>query len=103
MSLARCKTARADTQRIQSPDVMKSRWRSSCGNNAFAFDLYRAKGDGNMILSTASRWPSRWRTLERGETETQMAGTLNYLPQQTQHAAFNALEQRMSGLGERWR
>jgi serpin B len=37
----------------------------------------------------------------QGETEGQMAETLNYLPQDAQHPALNALEQRMSGLGEK--
>jgi serpin B len=32
----------------------------------------------------------------RGETETQMARTLGYLPQKTQHPAFNALDLRVS-------
>ncbi len=37
----------------------------------------------------------------RGETETEMAETLNFLPQETQHPAFNVIESRMSGLGEK--
>jgi serpin B len=37
----------------------------------------------------------------RGETEAQMAETLGFLPQETQHPAFNAVESRMSGLGEK--
>jgi serpin B len=96
---------RADTQRIQSPDVTEEQVAELVrGNNAFAFDLYRVKGgDGNMIFSpySISLAFSMAYAGARGETETQMAGTLNYLPQQTQHAAFNALEQRMSGLGEK--
>jgi hypothetical protein len=30
-----------------------------------------------------------------------MAETLNFLPQETQHPAFNAIESRMSALGEK--
>ncbi len=36
----------------------------------------------------------------RSETERQIAETLSFLPQDAQHPASNAIEQRMSGLGE---
>lgn len=74
------------------------------GNNDFAFGMYREQtGNGNLIFSpySVSLAFSLAYAGARDETETQMARTLNFLPQETQHPAFNAVESRMSGLGEK--
>jgi serpin B len=96
---------RADVGRIESPDITREQVAELVrGNNALAFEMYRAeRGDGNLIFSpySISLAFSMAYAGSRGETETQMAETLNYLPQEAQHPAFNVLEQRMSGLGEK--
>jgi serpin B len=95
---------RAEVQRIASPDIAEERVEElALGNNAFAFDVYRAEGgDGNLVFSpySISLAFSMAYAGARGETEEQTAGVLNYLPQETQHPAFNLLERRISGLGE---
>jgi hypothetical protein len=60
-------------------------------------------GEGNVIFSpySISLAFSLAYAGARGETETEMAETLNFLPQETQHPAFNAIESRMYGLGEK--
>lgn len=75
------------------------------GNQAFAFELYRAitAGEpGNLIYSpySISLAFSMVYAGARGETEAQMAHILRYLPQQAQHPAFNALDQHLSSLGQ---
>lgn len=95
---------RSETQHIESPDVTDEQVAELVrGNNAFAFDLYRAEGgEGNTIFSpySISLAFSMAYAGAHGETEAQIAETLNYLPQQAQHPAFNALNARISGLGE---
>ncbi len=47
---------RAEVQRIASPDIAEERVEElALGNNAFAFDVYRAEGgDGNLVFSPYS-------------------------------------------------
>jgi serpin B len=96
---------RAEMPRIESPDVTEGQVEELVrGSNAFAFELYRAEGgDGDLIFSpySISLAFSMAYAGARGETAAQMAEVLGYLPQEAQHPAFNALEQRISGLGEK--
>ena len=70
-------------------------------NTAFALDLYQAlrtEGDGNLIYSPYSISLALGMTYAgaRGETESQMAGTLHFkLPQERLHPAFNTLAQEL--------
>jgi serpin B len=74
------------------------------GSNALAVDLYHrlAKGDENLVFSPYSTSTALAMTYAgaRGETARQMARALHfYLPQETLHPAFHALNQRLTGLG----
>jgi len=66
------------------------------GNNAFALDLYQSlrSQNGNLILSPFSVSLALAMTYAgaRGETEAQMAQTLNFPAQADLHRAFNALD-----------
>ena len=74
------------------------------GNTAFAFDLYEAlREDGNNLfyspysisLALAMTYAGA-----RGDTETQMAGTLHFdLPQDNLHSTFNALDVELASRG----
>jgi serpin B len=96
---------KAETGRVQSPDVTDGQISDLVrGNNEFAFEMYREQGGSeNLVFSpySISLAFSMAYAGARGETETQMAETLGFLPQETQHPAFNAVESRMSGLGEK--
>lgn len=75
------------------------------GNNAFAFDLYHAvrqEDDGNLIYSpySISLAFSMVYAGARGQTETELAQILHFLPQDVHHRAFNALDQRLAALSE---
>ena len=75
------------------------------GNNAFAFDLYRALSDGehNLFFSPFSISQALAMTSAgaRGETLRQMEATLHYkLPQSELHPAFNALDLTLSSRGK---
>ena len=75
------------------------------GNNAFAFDLYRALGDGegNLFYSPFSISQALAMTSAgaRGETLRQMEATLHYrLPQSELHPAFNALDRTLASRGQ---
>ena len=75
------------------------------GNNAFAFDLYRALGDGegNLFYSPFSISQALAMTSAgaRGETQRQMADTLHYrLPQSSLHPAFNVLDRTLASRGQ---
>ncbi|MFC2006973.1 serpin family protein, partial [Chloroflexota bacterium] len=75
------------------------------GNSEFAFDLYRVlKGtDGNLFYSPYSISLALAMTYAgaRGETEEQMADTLNFaLQQDPLHPAFNGLDIDLSSRGE---
>ena len=75
------------------------------GNGTFAFDLYQnfRDEDGNLFfsphsISLALAMPYAG---ARGETERQMAGTLNFLlPQDSLHPAFNALDLELASRGK---
>jgi serpin B len=94
---------KADTGRVQSPDVTDGQIADLVrGNNELAFEMYREQGGSeNLVFSpySISLAFSMAYAGARGETETQMADTLGFLPQETQHPAFNAVESLMSGLG----
>ena len=75
------------------------------GNRAFAFDLYRtlAEEDGNLFYSPYSISLALAMTYAgaRGETERQMADTLQFtLPQDEIHGAFNAMDSDLRSRGE---
>jgi serpin B len=65
------------------------------GNNAFALDIYNSlrTENGNLILSPYSISLALAMTYAgaRGETESQMAQALHFLPQDQLHSSFNAL------------
>ena len=75
------------------------------GNNAFAFDLYRAlsDGDGNLFYSPFSISQALAMTSAgaRGETQRQMADALHHrLTQSSLHPAFNALDRTLASRGQ---
>jgi serpin B len=75
------------------------------GLNRFAFDLYHNLPDdsgSNRIFSpySISLAFSMVYAGARGNTETEMAEVMHYLSQESQHPAFNALDQRLGRLGE---
>ena len=88
---------RSDRDRSTSPRATRADLRELVqGNNDFAFDLYRALNDeeGNLFYSPFSISQALAMTFAgaRGETERQMADTLQYrLSQGSLHPAFNAL------------
>lgn len=102
-SSSKVRLLKADTQRIESPDVAEEQVAELVrGNNDFAFDLYRAESeDDNLIFSpySISLAFSMAYAGARDETEAQMAETLYFLPQDEQHSAFNALERGISDPG----
>ena len=75
------------------------------GNSTFALDFYqimtRASGN-NLIYSpySISLAFSMVYAGARGETQAQMQEAFNYLLQDIQHMAFNALDQHLSDLGK---
>jgi serpin B len=97
---------RSQVQRITSPDVTQDEVAELVqGNNAFALDLYHTVIEGsagNLIYSpySISLAFSMVYAGARGQTEQQMAQVLHSLPQEAQHPAFNALDQRLSNLGD---
>jgi len=75
------------------------------GNSELAFNLYRVlkDTDGNLFYSPYSISLALAMTFAgaRGETERQMADTLNFLlPQDSLHPAFNGLDIDLSSRGE---
>jgi serpin B len=75
------------------------------GNNAFAFDLYRAlkEAQGNLFYSPYSISQALAMTYAgaRDTTEKEMAGTLHFtLPQDRLHPAFNSLDQQLKARGQ---
>ena len=75
------------------------------GNNAFAFDLYRAlRGrEGNLFYSPFSISQALAMTSAgaKGETLRQMAETLHHrVPQSSLHPAFNALDRTLASRGQ---
>ena len=95
-----------DATRVQ-PDISPAdRAALVEGLNRFAVELYHAAAaesddNANLIFSPASISLafSMVYAGARGETEAQMAEVLGFLPQDTQHAAANALDQHLASLG----
>src|ERR1035437_2251597 len=112
ISLAACsQTVSADVlqsskPRVTSPAVSPGDMNTlASGNNAFAFNLYQSlKGtNGNLFYSPYSIYEALAMTYggARGNTESQMANTLQFLLSQSQlHPAFNNLDQILSQRGQ---
>jgi serpin B len=97
--------AASDLQRVTSPDVPADEIHSvTTANNAFALDLYQSlcSQDGNLVYSPFSISLALAMTYAgaRGETESQMAQTLHFLPQNELHPALNALDLELAKRGE---
>ena len=96
---------RSDKDRSASPVNAADLAELVRGNNAFAFDLYRALGDGegNLFYSPFSISQALAMTSAgaRGETERQMADTLHHrLPRSSLHPAFNVLDRTLASRGK---
>ena len=97
---------RSEKQRVTSPDLDPSDMRDLvAGNSAFAFDLYQTLSaeDGNLFYSPYSISLALAMTYAgaRGETEQQMAKTLQFtLSQDRLHSAFNGLDLELASRGE---
>jgi serine protease inhibitor len=99
--------AKSDLQRVTPPDTPPDEIQTLVdNNNTFAFDLYRslhanAQG-GNLIYSPYSISLALAMTYAGagGETESQMAQTLHFLPQEQLHPAFNALDLQLAERGK---
>lgn len=99
--------AQSDLQRVTAPDAPPEQIHALVeNNNTFVFDLYRSlqAQDGNLIYSPYSISLALAMTYAgaRGETESQMAKTLHFLPQgQGQlHSTFNALDLQLAERGK---
>ncbi|HEX6304021.1 MAG TPA: serpin family protein [Anaerolineales bacterium] len=97
---------RADVPRVASPEVSQEHLEELVqGNTIFAFDLYRRVTQGssdNLIYSpySISLAFSMVYAGAAGETQAQMTKVLNYLAQEAQHPAFNALDHHLASLGD---
>jgi serpin B len=97
--------AKSDLQRVTARDTPPDDIQTLVNNNnAFAFDLYRSlqTEGGNLIYSPYSISLALAMTYAgaRGETESQMAQTLHFLPQDQLHPAFNALDLQLAERGK---
>ena len=97
--------AKSDLQRVAAPNVSQDELHGLTeANNTFALDLYQSlrSRDGNLIYSPYSISLALAMTYAgaRGETESQMARTLHFLPQDKLHAALNELDQELAKRGE---
>lgn len=96
----------SDKPRITSPVTSQNDMATLVdGNNAFALDLYQSlkNTDGNLFYSPYSISEALAMTYggARGETEKQMAGTLQFqLPQSRLHPAFNSLDLELAKRGQ---
>jgi len=108
--------AASQLKRVTDPDVAPADLQELvAGNNAFAFDMYRAvrSSDDNLFYSPYSISLALAMTYAgaRGETSSQMASTLHYtLPDDRLHPALNALDldlaqrpEQASGVSEKQR
>ena len=99
-------TLNSEMQREQSPEVASSDISSlTDGNGVFAFNLYKlvSQDEGNLFYSPYSISAALAMTYAgaRGDTEKQMADTLQfYLSQDELHPAFNSLDQQLASRGE---
>jgi serpin B len=97
--------AESDLARVTSPGTPPEDIRILVDdNNDFAFDLYRSlkSRGGNLIYSPYSISLALAMTYAgaRGETESQMAQVLHFLPQDQAHPAFNGLDLQLAGRGK---
>ncbi|HLO31082.1 MAG TPA: serpin family protein [Anaerolineales bacterium] len=97
--------AKSDLPRISVPNVPVDEIHAlTDNNNAFALDLYQSlrSRDGNLIYSPYSISLALAMTYAgaRGETESQMAQTLHFLPQNKLHSALNELDLELAKRGE---
>ena len=99
--------AKSDLQRVTSPNTPPNDIQDLVeNNNTFAFDLYKSlhthAQNGNLIYSPYSISLALAMTYAGagGETESQMAQTLHFLPQNQLHPAFNALELQLAERGK---
>ena len=96
----------SEKQREQSPEVAPADISSlTDGNSVFAFNLYKllSEEEGNLFYSPYSISVALAMTYAgaRGDTEKQMADTLQfYLSQNQLHPAFNSLDQELASRGE---
>jgi serpin B len=97
---------KSDKERETSPEVSGTDLATLVeGNSTFAFNLYQAlsEEDGNLFYSPHSLSLALAMTYAgaRGETEQQMADTLDFfLPQNRLHPAFNSLDLELAHRGE---
>jgi serpin B len=97
--------AKSDLKRDTSPNTPPAEVQDLVeNNNAFAFDLYGSlrTQEGNLIYSPYSISLALAMTYAgaRGETESQMAQVLHFLPQEQTHPAFNALDLQLAERGK---
>ena len=97
--------AKSDLQRNTSPNVTSDDIHElTDDNNTFALNLYQSfrARDGNLIYSPYSISLALAMTYAgaRGETESQMAQTMHFLPQNKLHSALNALDLELDQRGE---
>ena len=99
-------TLKSEKQRNESPEVASSDIFSlTDGNGVFAFNLYKlvSQEEGNLFYSPYSISAALAMTYvgARGDTEQQMADTLQfYLSQNQLHPAFNSLDKQLASRGE---
>jgi len=98
--------AMSDKERETAPDISAGNLTELVdGNSGFALELYRqlSQEEGNLFYSPFSISLALAMTYAgaRGETEQQMADTLNFILSQSDlHPAFNALDLELASRGE---
>ena len=99
-------TLQSEKQRDESPEVAPVDISSlTDGNGVFAFNLYKSlsEEEGNLFYSPYSISAALAMTYAgaHGDTEKQMADTLQfYISQNQLHPAFNSLDQELASRGE---